>query len=111
MAIPKWSMKEGDTRPILAATLLAGGDIVDLTSADTVKFTMTDESGSVVIDLAPCAIVSPATNGQVTYAWGADDTATPGLYQGEFKVTWGDSTVERFPNKTNFQVQILANLA
>ena len=51
------------------------------------------------------------TNGQVTYAWGADDTATPGLYQGEFKVTWGDSTVERFPNKTNFQVQILANLA
>ena len=110
MAIPKWSMKEGDTRPVLAATLLAGGDIVDLTSADTVKFTMTDSSGSVVIDLGACAIVSPAANGQVTYAWGADDTATPGLYQGEFKVTWEDSTVERFPNQTDFQVIITPNL-
>ena len=111
MAIPKWSMKVGDTRPILYATLLAGGDVVDLTTASNVKFTMTNAAGSVVIDLATCTIVSPPTNGIVSYAWQTADTNTAGLFQGEFKVTWADASIERFPNQTNFQVQILANLA
>ena len=111
MAIPIWTIKQGDTRPILAGTLTAGGNIIDLTSAATVKFTMTNSAGDVVIDLGACDIVSPATNGQVTYAWGADDTETAGEFQGEFKITWSDSTVQRVPNRVNFQVIITPHLA
>ena len=111
MAIPVWTIKQGDTRPVLAATLLAGGNIVNLTSASTVKFTMTNSAGSVVVDLASCNIVSPMTNGQVTYTWQSADTETAGEFQGEFKVTWADSSIQRFPNRVNFQVIITPNLA
>ena len=110
MAIPQGSIKQGDTRPLLYGTLTAGGVPIDLTTASTVKFTMTNAAGSVVISLAACVIVSAAA-GIVSYAWQSADTATAGEFQGEFKITWADSSIQRVPNRTNFQVIITPNLA
>lgn len=110
-AIPRFSIKQGDTRPVFLATLFSGNNVVDLTTASTAKLTLVDSAGSTTLSLAAMTILTPATNGQVSYAWQSADTATADTYQGEVKVTWGDGTIERFPNDGNFEVVVSSHLA
>lgn len=83
------TMKKNDRLPALRAELTgADGTALDLTAA-TVVFRMTPYSGGArKIDDQSATIVD-AANGVVSYAWGASDTDTPGLFKGEFVVTIG----------------------
>jgi hypothetical protein len=89
---------QSDTSPVLQDTLLdSSGAAVDLTGA-TVKFTMTDRFGVVVINAAAATIVGPPTGGVVSYTWQTADLANPGFYRGKWTVTFSGGGVESFPN-------------
>lgn len=114
-------IKRNDTAPVIQQTLLdSSGNAVDLTGA-SVAFSLFDVNGK-----APTAILSEAaatvvqtgsapnfTNkGVVKYAWQAGDTAhTPGIYLAEWEVTFGDGTIETFPDNDFIYVYITADLA
>lgn len=89
-------IKQNDRREPIERILLGSDRLpTDLTGA-TVKFLMRNVAGAVIVDAAG-TIVSAAA-GHVRYSWGAGDTATSGVYQGEFEVTFGDGTKQTWPN-------------
>lgn len=101
-------VKQNDTRP-LEAKLAVNSVAIGLAGA-TVRFHMrprTPGVGSTVNGL--CTIVDAAA-GRVRYAWLPADVDTPGLHRAEFEVTFGDGTVETFPNDGWLDVEILAEL-
>lgn len=99
------SIKEGDTEPVLEATLQRDGTGFDLS-------TVSNPSVTVVIgatDNEPqasgeCEIVD-APNGVVEYDWVDGDTSSPGVYQCEFVVR-GDSMESTFPSEGYSTVHI-----
>jgi hypothetical protein len=103
-------IKQNDTSPKIRATLKDGsGTVINLTDA-TVRFHMKSlNDGTVSID-ASATVVSPATSGVVEYEWQSGDTSTAGSYQAEFEVTYGDLSVETFPNDSNISISIRPEL-
>lgn len=93
-------LKQGDTSPSLAITLMdAAGNPVDLTGA-SVRFHMKPiDSPTVKIDAT--ATVTDAANGKVRYDWQTGDSDTLGFFQGEFEVTFSDGTVGSFPSDSS----------
>src|SRR4051812_10375035 len=101
-------IKQGDTRP-LDAILTANQQPVSLVGA-TVRFHMVPRfAGGTNLDAV--AVLLDAAKGQVRYMWQPGDLATPGLYWGELEVTFGDGTVETFPNGEHIAIEIIAALA
>lgn len=91
------NMKQNDRLPVLQATLNGhDGNPLDLTTASGVVFRMRSRvTGVVKVNAA--AAVTDAANGVVQYSWAAGDTDTPGVYDGEFRVTIG-GLVETVPS-------------
>jgi hypothetical protein len=85
-------LKRGDTSPVLRYALARG---VDLTGA-TVRFQMRPRGGGIFIDSS--AVIDNESPPVVRYAWAVGDTETAGTFQAEFVVTYGDGSVETFPN-------------
>ena len=100
-------IKQNDTAPALRAQLKDGdGDGVTLTDA-TVRFHMRPiGAASTVVDASADVVVSAVATGLVQYDWDAADTATVGIYQGEFEVTYSDGTIETFPNNGYITVEV-----
>ena len=100
-------VKQGDTAPVAAATLLdPSGAPVSLSGASVV-FHMSDQARAVVVNAA--AIIDPdqvGNKGKVTYQWLIADTDTVGIYLAEWQVTFADSSVQTFPNLGYDTVQI-----
>lgn len=100
-ALPDFTIKQGDSVPILQCTLSAGGVAQDLTGA-TVTFSMRLSGytgvapGSVLNQ--PATVLSPATNGVVTFAFTSAQTALPGTYEGEFHVTFASGAKGTWPD-------------
>ena len=88
-------IKRGDTAPaILYKRLPAPRDI----SGGTVRFQMRNSAGVTVLD-AVGEIVDPGPDAPVVrYDWTEADTAAPGTYEAEFRVTYSDGGIETFPN-------------
>lgn len=102
-------LKAADTKPDLTATLLdAAGVAVNLTGA-TVEFAMKKNGGSSTKVSAAATLVTPSA-GTVKYVWQSADTDTPGDYNAEFEVTFGDGTVLTFPNSGYFTINIAAEI-
>lgn len=111
MATPRHTMKRGDTRPFLTATL--GGVDVVLAGA-TIRFIMgrdVDGVGVVKVDYSEadrCKVVS-AEPPKVRYEWAADgsDTDEAGTdWQAEFEITEATGRIITYPNKGAIQVII-----
>lgn len=85
-------IKKGDRRPYLKGVLKdENGDVIDLTVANAVYFSMeTRDSETPKISRQAAEVVS-AVDGEVQYKWAAGDTDTPGIYFGEFVVDWSGS--------------------
>ncbi len=104
------TIKQGDTLPVITATLTgADGNPIDLTGA-SVKFNMRRRS-TPVIDHGTCTIVGAATDGVVSYAWTAEDTANDGEYRAEFEITFGDNSILTVPNDSDITVTIVEQVA
>lgn len=103
-------IKQGDTSPELQATLKdAEGTAIDLTGASA-RFHMR-LSGATATTVDAAATVVTAASGIVKYSWQAGDTDTVGRYEGEFEVTYADTSVETFPNTGYIPIRIRDDIA
>lgn len=87
-----------DTWPPLKAVLADENGPVPLTGA-AVTFKMSQVQGSkLVTGVLPSDHIFPATS-TVMYPWRTNgaDTDTPGIYQAQFFVVFGDGSKETFP--------------
>lgn len=110
MARDRFSIKQGATAPALLRTLRDEmGEPLPLAGA-TVTFSMGQAGESNVIDRLPCTIVDPALGIVRFDAWDESHTATPGRYDGEFWITYGDGTSEGVPNPDYLDVIIPARV-
>lgn len=89
-------IKQGDTAPPAESTLTLDGAVQGL-AGTTVEFLMTPKgSDTATVDAAATIVDEDA--GEVKYEWSAGDTDTIGYYDAEWKVTFNDGDVMRFPN-------------
>lgn len=111
MAAPTFYIKQNDTRPQLEVNLRDDRDRpINITGA-TVVFSMRNVSDdSVKIDEASTTTVS-STGGRVRYSFTAANTNTAGNFDGEFQVTFLDSTIETFPNDGYIRVIIVDDVS
>src|SRR5215213_8754438 len=99
-----FTLKRGDTRPLLMAQLvdIAAGvqTPINLTTATGVKLIMKLQNAPAnttpTVNSA-CAFVN-RTTGTVSYTWTSANTATVGIYNIEFEIAWNDGGVETVPN-------------
>ena len=82
-----FNIGKGGRLPQLMVQVLDGVSPVSLVGA-TVKFTMVDASGTVVVNAQAGTLISGA-NGIVGYNFAANDVATAGRYYGKFNITVG----------------------
>lgn len=90
-----FSIGQGNRRPVLTATLTQSGEALDLTGASGVVFRGVLQNGTTAFT-GSCTITGAST-GDVSYTWGANDTAIPGLYVCEFVVTWSTGITQSIP--------------
>jgi hypothetical protein len=91
-------IKQNDTAPNLLVTLKDGsGNGVNVIGA-TVVFNLRDgKTKAQKINDGSCTLINGA-GGTVQYVWGSGDTNTPGVWLGEFQVTYSGGGIETFPN-------------
>lgn len=102
-----FNLKQHDTSPALIYRLKPA---VSLSGASIV-FNMRRRGGSAVISRAAASIEGNPSAGTVRYNWEPSDTASVGLFEAEFEVTYTDGTVETFPNSGFITVQIAGDIA
>ena len=100
-----FNIKRGDTSPAIEFALEPSD--ISLNGA-AVQFQMKRRNGPTVID--EHAVVVSTSPPVVSYAWDAQDTATAGFYQAEFRVVYFDGTIETFPNAGFIDVLINADV-
>lgn len=82
-----FQIKQGAQNPPLEATFTKGDGTPQDISGGTVTFSMKRKrTGVIKVNAGSVTIVS-AGLGQVKYSWGVNDTDTPGVYFGSFRVT------------------------
>ena len=102
------TLKRGDTRTAIRATLKTpAGTSVNLTGA-TVKFIMVSLRGVVKINRA--ADLEDAAAGKVWVVFEASETNVAGTYNAEFEATFGDGRIETYPNSGYLSVAIKPDL-
>lgn len=101
------SIVQGDLLPYLTATLQQSGAPMDLTGC-TVTFSMSARTGGTKIS-GPC-VVDSAQYGRVHYPWQAHDTDLPGLYVGQFHVTYGTGDTITVPTNGAIAVSIIERI-
>lgn len=86
------------------------GTYVDLTTADSVTFTMRrleeNQPDTLVFSGRACSIVN-AAQGVVEYEWQSGDTDIAGAHVGDFEITWSPGVTEIIPTKGYVSVRIL----
>ncbi len=112
MAQLDFIVRVNDTDSDIRSTLRdVDGNPVNLTGA-TVRFRMRPAAGPASpLTVDQPAVIDNAAGGEVHYAWVAADTDTPGLYLAEWRVTFGDGTIESFPNGAVLYVLVSEGLS
>lgn len=104
-----FKIKTNDTSPKLTVDLSdASGAAVNLLGS-TARFHM-KKYGDTSLKIDASADITNAAGGRVEYSWASGDTDTAGTYYGEIEVTYGDLTVETFPNNGYFTIIIQEDL-
>src|SRR5262245_28367438 len=90
-------VKQGDTVPITGA-LKSGNNPVNLTGATVVCRIQNATTGKFLF--SGSATVTDATNGLVSRALSATETANVGGFYVDWVVTFGGGTIQRFPGSS-----------
>ena len=102
-------IKTNDTSPKLSVTLTdALGTPIGLAGCSA-RFHM-KAFGASSLKVDAVADIYDEDSGIVEYSWQVGDTDTAGTYYGEIEVTYGDATVETFPNNGYFTIIIKEDL-
>ncbi len=86
----------------------ADGSTLDLTDAESIKFTMQATDETLKINAQNVEIVD-AGRGHCRYPWSGTDTNTVGSYKGEVRIEWPDGP-EYFPTRGYIDVRVIANI-
>jgi hypothetical protein len=98
--------KVGDTLPAVEATLRGNdGEPVNLAGITSVEFRLF--TTAFVEVLVGTASVITAASGIVRYTWAEDDLDTPGEFLADWRVTYGDGSVETFQNDGYIRIRVL----
>ena len=104
-----FTIKQGDVLPVLTYTIKTdAGATVDLTTATGVKFVMRSITALNTTTNATATIVTPST-GSVSYTFTSTDTATAGIYQGQWIVTW-PAGQQAFPTSGYVEIEVAENI-
>ena len=103
-----FTIKKGDTRPIIKATLSDASGALNLTGT-TVKLVLRNASSG-VIARRTCTL-DDAALGKVSYAWIATptDVATEASYYASFEVTYADTSLLSVPSSGYFTIDVVPN--
>lgn len=102
-----FTIRENDLLPVLEVTLTdQTGAAVDLTSATSVNFVMTDPTTDTVLVNHAITAVDLA-HGVVSYVWRTGDTARVGNFTASFLVTYANGT-QTYPTATDLSIAMLA---
>ena len=102
--------KRNDTRQYLVRTLKsADGTVINLVGA-SVAFNMRKRGTNALKIDGGVAYVTDAAGGMVEYRWATTDLNTAGYYEGEFEVTFTDSTVITVPNEEHIPITVEADI-
>jgi hypothetical protein len=112
--MPTYTVKRGDTAPVVTDTLLDGnGAAVSLTGA-AVKFHMSTWDRVTVVTNASATGPNGGAldiTGRVQYAWASGDVAAAGVYKAEWEVTFAGGKIETWPGDSYAVVNIPSDLA
>lgn len=101
---PTFRIKAGATTPsITYQTKNVAGDVVPLLDAVSVQFVYRRTKAAPSTAVTRAASFALKDNGELRYDWTPDDTAVPGNYYAEWRVTKTSGAVEIFPIR-NFQL-------
>ena len=104
-------IKQGARDPALVVTLNdESGTAVNVSAATSITLTMRTKNGTVLINQQTMSFVTDGTDGQVSYAWQAGSTDTPGEHDIEVDVNWASGTRTTFPDNGFGRVVIVADL-
>jgi hypothetical protein len=102
----RFEIKQNDVLPVLPATLnKPDKSAMNLTGA-SVQLRIRAAKTTGAPKFTKNCVVTNAVGGQVEYRWAGTDTSTPGTYEGEFIVTWGNGDVQTVPNSGNVVIVI-----
>ncbi len=109
-----FTIKKGDTLPVINATLTTGPTAqsqspVDLTTQTAIALVIKPVTGGAATRLTGAVVGSPV-NGNVKYTWQAGDTATAQTYNAEWEITFGAGNIQTFPNDSFFQIVVADDL-
>lgn len=92
-----FNLKQGDLEPAVQISLVdSAGVPVDVTTATSVRFRMGETLTRVELFSRDATIDDPLL-GQLTYVWQTGDTATAGVFYGEFVVEWPGDRPQTYP--------------
>jgi len=98
------SIKKGVRLEWTATVKDSDGNALNLTSYDSIKFTMQKDDGTKIIDEAVASFVTKAS-GTVTYAFTDADVANAGKFRAYFTLFKGTSpAIRRLSSPSNFFV-------
>lgn len=96
-----FALKAGDDHPPFASYL---GGLDGTLAGATIRFEFWPAAGGP--RRGGPGVVADATAGLVAYAWRPGDTATPGAYLGEWKVTGSDGRITTYPARGHERFEI-----
>jgi ribosomal protein S27E len=102
----RFTIKQNDRKPFLRVNCLdENHQQVTRTSTSAVRFLMRSIGDNVVkVDAGGFIITEDPL--VVEYRWLSGDSDTVGVFEGEFEVTYTDSTTETFPNGDHILVRV-----
>jgi len=104
-----FTITQNDTSPSIKATLRDGANaVIDLTGAACKIHVM--PLGGTVLKVDAATNITDATGGVVQYDWVAADTNAFGTFSVQFEVTYGNGSIETFPNSGSLPLVITKEL-
>jgi len=105
-----FSIKRGDLLPVLTFVLEDANGPVDLTNC-VVTFIFRMQNDLAIAQRRTAGInITNALGGAGRYSWAPGDTDQVGQYSAEFEVKFPDNRVETFPNDSDLEFTIRADV-
>ena len=103
-------IKQNDTAPSIEAVLTdSTGRAKSLILASQIKFNMSTEEGSSLVNLGTASIIN-ATKCIVSYPWQTGYTSNTVIHNAEFQVTYTNGQIDTFPNSGYIKIIIREEL-
>lgn len=103
----KFEIKKSSTQPRLAVQLVdSTGSGIDLTLGSYIYFQMSKNDNAYTPLFSGLATVTGSTTGNIEYRWSSADTNRSGLFLGEFKTVFNDTSVLILPSDHSLNIKI-----